>query len=47
MCIGDGLFGDAGISAGSVEAISHEEFRGNLDRKGLYWLADHLESLIV
>jgi hypothetical protein len=34
MCIGVGFFDDAGISAGSVDAISHDEFLGNFDRNG-------------
>jgi hypothetical protein len=34
MWIGVGLEGEAGIRAGSVEAISQEEFMGKLDRKG-------------
>jgi hypothetical protein len=40
MWIGVALLGDAGINAGSVEAISHDEFLGNADRKGYSVLAD-------
>jgi hypothetical protein len=34
MCIGVLLLGDAGMRAGSVEAISQDEFLGNFSRKG-------------
>jgi hypothetical protein len=34
MWIGVGLPEEAGIRAGKVEAISQEEFLGNLSRKG-------------
>jgi hypothetical protein len=34
MCIGVWLLGDTGISAGSVEAMSHEEFLGTFSKNG-------------
>jgi hypothetical protein len=34
--MGVGLLDDAGISAGSVDAISHDEFLGNLDKNGCF-----------
>jgi hypothetical protein len=39
MWIGVRLVGDVGISAGSDDAISHDEFLGKADRKGLAGLA--------
>ena len=44
MWIGVGLFGLEGIRAGRVDAISHDEFRGYLDRKG-YWCVSRIHHI--
>ena len=47
MCIGVGLVGDAGTSAGSDDAISQEEFLGNLDRNGFARVSGYEKKEIV
>jgi hypothetical protein len=39
MWIGVLLLGDAGMRAGRVEAISHDEFFGNFSRNGYIYIS--------